>query len=119
MPSLAELTALRRQTEMIIQENPTDVVITRRVKVSDGAGGVTYNPTPLDPQTVRFIEQVRRIEVERRTVGGETVTPDFNMLCEYNADVQKGDQLNWRGMLLEVVWVIDLDYERTCELAAR
>lgn len=109
----------RKQTHEFILDNPTELIITRNVKVSDGAGGSTLSPTPLDPQTVRMVPQVRATSVERRTVGGEVVSPDVNMVAEWDADLQVGDTFKYQNLHMEVVWVYDLGYEKMAEVASR
>lgn len=111
------ISVLTEQTEQFIDENPTDLVLTRNTKVPDGAGGSTTSPTDLDPQTVRVIPQSRLVSVERRTTAGAVVKPDMNLICMPDADVQRGDTFTYNGLKMQVVWVSVLSYEKIAEVA--
>ena len=114
------VSVLREQTRQFIGENPTEVVLTRYTRSSDGAGGFTRtNPTPLPPQDVRLIVENRMVSVERKTVSGEMLRPEYNMLCEHDADVENGDTFVHRGMTMEVVFVHASTYELVAEVAVR
>lgn len=110
---------LREQTKRFIAENPIDIVFTRNVKTPDGAGGTTSAPVSLEPQTVRVIQQASAQSSERRTVSGEMTTPDYKVLTEWDADIAMGDTFEWRNLDAEIVWIIDMPYERTAEIAVR
>jgi hypothetical protein len=114
-----ELNVLRKQTTAYIAANPVAVALVRTVLVDDGAGGKKpASVGPLSPQTVRIIQQNDlRTGVERRTVAGEVVRPTLAMLTEWNANVEEGDTFTWNDLSLEVVWITDLGYEKTCEVA--
>jgi hypothetical protein len=110
---------LREQTKRFIDENPTDVVFTHNTPVSDGMGGHTTTPTPVPAQTVRIIQAVSAQSSERRTVSGEMTTPDMKVLAEWDADIEMGDTFEWRNLPVEVIWVVELPYEKTAEVAVR
>jgi hypothetical protein len=111
---------LREQTRKFIAEDAVEVVLTRGTRTPDGAGGFTIaNPAPLLPQTMKVIQIASAAAVERKSVGGEVVRPDIKLLAEWDADIQMGDTMEWNGLILEVVWMIKLDYEVTAEMGAR
>lgn len=110
---------LKEQTQQFILENPAEIVFTRNTPVSDGMGGFTTDPTPLEPQTVRVIQTVSAQATERRTISGEVTTPDMKVLAEWDADIEVGDTFKWQTMDVEVVWVVVLPYEKTAEVARR
>lgn len=111
---------LREQTRKFIAESAYEVILTRGTRTDDGAGGFFIaDPTPLGPQTVKVIQISSAAAVERKSVGGEVVRPDIKLLCEWDADIQMGDTMDWNGLVLEVVWMIRLDYEITAEMGAR
>lgn len=112
------LGVLRQQTKQFIDENPTAISLVRGVKVPDGAGGNTFTTVDLLPQTMRLIEQQENSTVERQTVGGKVVRPMLNLFCEYDADIQRGDQFTWQGMTVQVVWITDTGYAKTAEVAS-
>lgn len=108
---------LKEQTRRFIDENPLYINLTRNARVSDGAGGYTTTPSALEPQTMRVVPQSRLVSVERRTTGGAMVKPDMNLVCQFNADVQRGDTFTYNGLLMEVIWVNDIGYEKIAEVA--
>lgn len=110
---------LREQTERFIAENPSDIIFTRNTKVEDGMGGHTLDPHPLDSQRVRIIQQVSAQATERRTVSGEMTTPDMKVLAAWDADLEMGDTFEWRDLPVEVIWIVELPYEKTAEVAVR
>lgn len=110
------LGVLRQQTKQFINENPTDISLIRGIKVPDGAGGNTFDTVDLLPQTMRIIEQQESDAVERQSVGGKVVRPILNLLCEYDADVRRGDQFTWQGLTVQVVWVTNTGYAITAEV---
>lgn len=99
-----------RQTERFIAENPTDLVLTRNTRASDGAGGFTTSPTPLSSQVVRIVQQRTSAAVERRNISGEVVNPSVTLVCLPSVNVQRGDTFTWQGLSAEVVWRTDLGY---------
>ncbi len=110
---------MRQQTQQFIKDNPTDLVITRRVRVSDGAGGFTTTPTDLSPQEVRIVQQPANESIERRNSDGEVVRPVLKVLGRHDADFQMDDTFTWNGMRCEIVWVTVFPYEKVAEVAAR
>lgn len=111
---------LTEQTQRFIDDDPTDLVLTRSTKSDDGAGGsVLGSPTDLPAQTVRVVPQNRVIAVERRTVEGETVTPDYKVISMPDGDFQRGDIYTYGGIRFEIVWITPLSYELIIEAVAR
>lgn len=119
-PRPGEINVLRRQTTQYIKQNQADVVLNRKSVTDDGAGGVIHGADHfLDAQHARIIQTSESESVERRTVDGENVVPILNMLMEWDADVQEGDQFTWNGHTCEVVYIMTMQYEKTCEVAFR
>jgi hypothetical protein len=113
---------LRRQTKQFIDENPVTLQFIRFEQIDDGMGGHydAEEPTPVDPQVVRIVEQASGSQaVERRNSAGEMVMPEFKIVAEWNADVLRGDTVEHAGLNLEVVWIILSPYEKTCDMAVR
>lgn len=106
---------MRKQTEAMIHYRPESVVLTRTTLVADGSGGFTQTgPTPLVPQLMRLIP-TRSITEQapiRVTADGQTVSPNWYLLCEWDADVEIRDTATVRGHKLEVVYVSNLPDER-------
>lgn len=110
---------LREQTEQFIEQNPIDLVLVRHAKVPDGAGGTRSVDTTLEPQRVRIVGQRTAVSVERRTVSGVVVSPEQVVVGEWDLDIQRGDTFRHQGVLMEVVWVHDLGYEKMAEVTFR
>lgn len=106
-----------RQTTRFINENPTELVLTRMTKTDDGAGGYLSEPRDLEPQVVRVVQQRQPSNVERRNADGEVVRPTITLVCHPNTDVQRNDTFTWQGLLAEIVWVTDLVYVLHAEVA--
>jgi hypothetical protein len=93
-----------KQTEAFINENPVDVVVTRRTKQANNSGGWKWtNPQNLDPQTMRKVGTTT--PVSRETADGKTVLPNAVMIALPDADLQIGDLFTIEGRDHEVVWV--------------
>jgi hypothetical protein len=110
---------LREQTKQYIEQNPKEIVLTRYVKVADGAGGTRTNSSVLPSQTMRAITNRSAVSAERRTVGGVTVVPEVTLQGLWTADIRRGDTFMLDGVLMEVVWVSDLGYEKLAEVTTR
>lgn len=111
------LGVLREQTKQFIGENPVDLVITRNVRTSDGAGGFVTAPTNLSPQTVRLVPVNKLASIQRTSVSGSMVVPDLTVIGEADLDIQRGDTFTYNGIKMQVVWVNVLGYEKTAEAA--
>lgn len=119
-PDVVGLNSLRRQTRMFIKDNPVDLVVERPNWQDDGAGGrINTGATFLPAQEVRVVQQREGQHTERRLVGGEVVKPSLTVVCMWNADIQEGDYLEWRGNRIEVVWITDLHYVIHAEVVTR
>jgi len=87
------ITSIRNQQENLINQNPASVVITRKSKVSDGAGGWTpLDPEILDSQDIRiYSKRTRTLVVEE---GGYHSVRITKAIAKYDADVQKYSSSN-------------------------
>lgn len=119
-PQPGEINVLRRQTLHYIKQNPTDVVLNRETLVSDGAGGkIPSGESAIPAQMVRIVQASETDATERVNQDGKTVRPTLNMLMSWDADVERGDEFVWRDMQCEVVYITDMGYEKTVEVATR
>lgn len=111
---------LVQQTEHFIDDNPTDIVFTRNTPASDGAGGHTTTSAALSAQKVRVIQGgPTAASVERQGLSGEVERPDWTICAMPDADLQRGDTFQYRGMNAEVIWIRDLGYELLADAAVR
>jgi hypothetical protein len=107
----------RDNTTAYIATDPTDIIFTPRVKVSDGHGGQVWStPGALQAQRVRIITSAT-LNIERRTEDGRMVNPDVLLLLEWDAVVENGYRFTYDGNNWEVVFVNDdLNYEKQAEV---
>lgn len=106
---------MRRQTEAMIEYRPESVVLTRSTLASDGSGGfIQSGPSPLAPQIMRLIpaRSITEQAPVRVNSDGQTITPNWYLLCEWDADIQVRDTATVRDHKLEVVYVSKLPDER-------
>jgi hypothetical protein len=89
-----------------IASDPTVIAFTPRARVSDGAGGFTWTtPAALQPQEFRLITS-GNVAVTRRTVDGQTVTPDLLIMGPYDAQIGEGWTFTVDGRLHEVLYIL-------------
>lgn len=113
--SVANLSVMRDQTTEFIRYRAETVTLMRAPKVSDGMGGTSLGtPSPLSPQRMRLIPAatIAQNAPVRVTGNGQTVTPSWFLVGEYDADVAVGDMTTVRSHLLEVVFITELPGER-------
>lgn len=87
----------------LIEFNPTDISIERKIKEDDGFGGYTYT-TVLINERVTFYDKKARREVVTDygvTYTGVSVT---KILAKGNADIQKDDIFTVNGITYKVLF---------------
>ncbi len=81
----------RKLTRAFVAANPSSIVLSRKTKVPNGAGGFTYSaPTTLPPQTLRFVYQGGTTRT--RTIDGDTETVPAVLVGEVGVDIQVDDE---------------------------
>jgi len=87
------ITSTRNQQTNIINQNPASIVIIRKSKVSDGAGGwLPQDPITLDSQDIRiYSKRTRTLVVEE---GGYHSVRVTKAIAKYDADVLKYSATN-------------------------
>jgi len=81
---MSVITSTRNQQTNIIAQNPASIVITRKSKVSDGAGGWTSSESTLDSQDIRiYSKRTRTLVVEE---GGYHSVRVTKAIAKYDAD---------------------------------
>jgi len=89
---LSLVISTRARQSTIIVQNPASIVITRKSKVSDGAGGWTSSTATLDSQTIRiYSKRTRTLVIEE---GGYHSVRITKAIALYDADVQKYSSSN-------------------------
>ena len=104
------ITSTRNQQTNIINQNPTSITITRKAKVSDGAGGWTSSTSNLAAQTIRiYSKRVRTLVIEEVGYHSIRVT---RAIAKYDANILKysssnEDTFSFGGKTWRVFDVID------------
>lgn len=100
-------------TAKFIDQNPSDLLLRRRVRTADGAGGFTTAYVDVEgPVTVRRVLHGGRNGVERVSESGHTVIPQWTLILMPDADVQLFDQFDFPPYsqaphVCEIVWLSD------------
>jgi len=82
---MSVITSTRNQQTNIIAQNPASIVITRKSKVSDGAGGWTSSESTLDSQDIRiYSKRTRTLTIED---GGWHSIKVTKAIALYNANI--------------------------------
>lgn len=111
---------LVEQTNQFVNENPSDIVVTRHTKVDDGAGGHTTTSALLEPQRARLVPTAPSAAVERRTADGEVLTTLYSVVADPSIDMREGDTFLINGIKHEVVIAVGIGgYEFRAEVVRR
>lgn len=105
-----ELDLQRKLTNSFISADEEQIVLTRRTKVSDGAGGHTFTDEPLPAQGLRLIPQ-QDTDREVQTADGKMVKPRYVLLGRHTADMQRDDTFAWQDSQYKLGDVEDKQYE--------
>lgn len=105
-----ELKAQQRITRAFIDADPVIVVLERRTRVPDGAGGFTSSPVTQIPQRFRLIPQEDGATA-RTTAEGETATPEFMLMGETGCNMRRYDEFALNGTRFQVVYIDDRQHE--------
>lgn len=96
------------QTQAFIDENPVEIVISRRTKSATASGGWKWGPASplLSSQTMRKVGSSRLAStIKRTTEDGREVIPTATLIALPDADVEIGDLFDLDGDTFEVVTV--------------
>jgi hypothetical protein len=101
-----ETLAGRRQTAQLIKDDPTTIVLRRRVKLEVPGGGwrwETQGGTPLQPQVVKLIPFKRRMtQFLISTELGPVADLPYVLLGFHDMDIARGDLFSLEGGEFEV-----------------
>jgi len=107
-----------RQTLAFIDQSPTHLVLRRKTKVSDGAGGVMVSTeTALDPQRCRVVGQ--KVAASRVSEDGRQVPVDRAVVGLPTLDIKVGDTFTDGDSEYEILTVHDKPTWRTIGWAVR
>jgi hypothetical protein len=109
----AELELQEGITRAFILADAENLVLRRRTRTSDGAGGFKYaTPVDLAVQVFRIIPQTDQVP-EIQDSNGRMAMPEWVILGESGADMKQYDRFTWRGMDWEIVQIHQKpDYEK-------
>jgi hypothetical protein len=100
-------------TEQFIDENPSQITITRETIVGDGAGGkISSGTTTLGAQKMRLVGiEPRRGQtlIMLVTRDGENVTANSTIIAMPDANIQNQDQFTIDGDLTNVYEVLHVE----------
>ena len=94
----------KKYIEKLINSNPTEITIVRKVKTDDGYGGTT-STTKTITETVTFYDRKARREVVTdygKTYTGISIT---KILAKGDADIEKEDTFSVDGVKYKVLFV--------------
>lgn len=112
-----ELVILRANTTAFINADYKDIILNRVTRADNGAGGFTEAEAPIAAQRMRLIPQQGNMSPLRETLDGEAVQPDYVLLGEWNADIQRWDTFEDAGRRYQVLFVHEKSsYERKGEV---
>lgn len=96
----------KKYIEKLINSNPANVTIKRKIKIDDGYGGFIIEEKEIT-ETVTFYERKTRREVLTdygTTYTGVQIT---KILAKHDADIQEGDTFEYEGKKYKVLFVKD------------
>ena len=89
-------------TRAFILADAEDLVLIRRTRSSDGAGGFTYSTgAELATQTARLIPQNDKT-LEVQSSDGRSANPQWIIMMEPGSDIQRYDQFEWKNETWEI-----------------
>ena len=81
------VTSTRLRQQNIIDQNPASIMITRKAKISDGAGGWVTTTTTITAQTIRiYFKKTRTLNISD---GGWHSVKVTKAIAPYNANIKK------------------------------
>lgn len=117
----SELAAKRRGTKAFIDRDPNKYAIVLSREDLEWSGG-SFNRTnlrSLKQQPMVLVATNQQLP-ERRTLEGQSLTPEFVLIGEYGTDIRNGDWFYLDGVKYEVVFVReDRSYEVVAEVVYR
>lgn len=109
----AELDLQTAATQAFILADAEDIVLLRRTRSPDGAGGFVFDDEiQIAEQTARLIpQQDKTLEVTGSD--GRRATPDWVIMMAPDADLERYDRFDWNGKTWEIAQIrAKPDYER-------
>ncbi len=107
LPRLAagELQVMRRNTRAFILADPRIIILQRRTRALDAAGGIERGPLADVPAQVFRLLPQEDGATARVTAEGETATPEYMLLGMYDVDMQRWDVFEFDGRRYQILWI--------------
>jgi hypothetical protein len=119
--SAVELVVQRRNTLEMLSRDSSLIILNREEKISDGGAGYVFgHPVSLPVARFKMVTPTTQLP-ERRSLDGQAVVPEFELIGHWNADVRRGDWYFLDGVKYEVIFIHEPrnGYEVTAEVAYR
>lgn len=115
-----ELATQRRLTATFIAADPETITLIPRVSQKTSGGGREWvEQTPREPQEFKIVERVTGARSNTRVAGGEQREEEFQLIGEWDAQVEARDIFVHRGREWEVAQVEwDNGYEKRASVVA-
>lgn len=103
----------RENTASFILAKPVTIVVRRKIRTPDGAGGiVTADAPPSYPQTMRLLRGTTgTFSPLSRAEEGTVEQPNFTLLGLWDADLRRDDLFDLEGVTYRVDSVTRNEYE--------
>lgn len=94
----------RRQIDKLIRDDPFDLVLLRKPRISQPGGGWRFgDPVPLPPQQVLIAPFKRRLsEYMVNTEQGTVADLPYVVLGRHDLDIQRFDEFDYEGQRMKV-----------------
>lgn len=107
----AELKVQTRLSAAFIDADARTVVLQRRTRTSDGAGGTSVGePVAQFPQRMRLLPQEDGATA-RANADGESATPEYMLMGLPDCNMQRFDEFTLDGIRYQVVYIDNRQYE--------
>jgi hypothetical protein len=107
----AELRVQKRISTAFIEADGRSVVLQRRTRTPDGAGGTLVgDPVDQAAQLCRLLPQEDGATA-RTTAEGETATPEYMLMASAGANMERFDEFTLDGRRYQIVYIDDRQYE--------
>lgn len=117
----SEILAMRRVTQGLIQWDGATIVIHRKTRVRNSAGGYDTTPLTLDPQRVKLAKSPlkRRRQAETGTPLGLLSSAYDRMIGDTDLDAAEQDEFVMGTDEYKITQVLRLEYETVCSIELR
>jgi len=99
----------KKYIEKAIEQDPTIIIIKRKIITDDGFGGKKEETIELEPQTIRIYNKKAQREIvsDTGTIMGYNSSSALKFLAKGGTDIQEGDTFTWQGKTLKVAFIND------------